>query len=166
MARRFCTGRGRHAVAQITAGASAVRTEMTDRHASASPLPYHGGQRERPPPRRGQELTAGRSVILQPDLRDSPVLAELLVNNPRDFRDFRAFVEYEPRRLGPPHVLCGSQVSGWPTIVVSLLLFMGVQMTCVGIMGEYVARIFLEAKGRPLDVVKHDLGRGLAAREL
>jgi polyisoprenyl-phosphate glycosyltransferase len=63
-------------------------------------------------------------------------------------------------------LLYGSHVSGWTTIVVGLLLFMGVQMICLGIMGEYVARIFLEVKGRPLYVVKRDLGRGLAARDL
>ncbi|HKB55687.1 MAG TPA: glycosyltransferase family 2 protein [Ramlibacter sp.] len=64
------------------------------------------------------------------------------------------------------YFLYGSHVSGWTTIVVSLLLFMGVQMICLGIMGEYVARIFLEVKGRPLYVVKRDLGHGLAAPEL
>jgi polyisoprenyl-phosphate glycosyltransferase len=64
------------------------------------------------------------------------------------------------------YLLSGSHVSGWTTIVVGLLLFMGVQMICLGIMGEYVARIFLEVKGRPLYVVKRDLGHGLAAREL
>jgi polyisoprenyl-phosphate glycosyltransferase len=64
------------------------------------------------------------------------------------------------------YFLYGSHVSGWTTIVVSLLLFMGVQMICMGIMGEYVARIFLEVKGRPLYVVKRDLGHGLAARDL
>jgi polyisoprenyl-phosphate glycosyltransferase len=56
-------------------------------------------------------------------------------------------------------------VSGWTTIAVGLPLFMGVQMTCLRIMGEYVARIFVELKGRPLSVVKRDLGRGLAARD-
>jgi polyisoprenyl-phosphate glycosyltransferase len=64
------------------------------------------------------------------------------------------------------YFLYGSHISGWTTIVVSLLLFMGVQMICLGIMGEYVARIFLEVKGRPLYVVKRDFGRGLAARDL
>jgi len=64
------------------------------------------------------------------------------------------------------YLLYGSHVSGWTTIVVSLLLFMGVQMICMGIMGEYVARIFLEVKGRPLFVVKRDLGQGLALPDL
>jgi polyisoprenyl-phosphate glycosyltransferase len=36
-----------------------------------------------------------------------------------------------------------------------------VQMISLGIMGEYVARIFEEVKGRPLYLVKRDLGQGL-----
>ena len=60
------------------------------------------------------------------------------------------------------YFLYGNSVSGWTTIVVSMLFFLGVQMISLGIMGEYVARIFEEVKGRPLYVVKRELGRGLA----
>ena len=56
----------------------------------------------------------------------------------------------------------GHDVSGWTTIVVSLMLFSGIQLVSLGIVGEYVGRIFEEAKGRPLFVVKRELGRGLA----
>ena len=55
----------------------------------------------------------------------------------------------------------GNAVSGWTTIVVTLLLFFGLQMVFLGIMGEYLARIFEEVKGRPLFVVKRDQGSGL-----
>ncbi len=64
------------------------------------------------------------------------------------------------------YFLWGNTVSGWTTIVVTLLFFLGVQMIFLGIMGEYVARIFEEVKGRPLYVVKRDLGQGLAAPHL
>ena len=60
------------------------------------------------------------------------------------------------------YLFYGNAVSGWTTIVVSLLFFLGVQMISLGIMGEYVARIFEEVKGRPLYVVKRDLGQGLS----
>jgi polyisoprenyl-phosphate glycosyltransferase len=59
------------------------------------------------------------------------------------------------------YFLYGNAVSGWTTIVVTLMFFLGVQMISLGIMGEYVARIFEEVKGRPLYIVKRDLGRGL-----
>jgi glycosyltransferase involved in cell wall biosynthesis len=57
----------------------------------------------------------------------------------------------------------GNAVSGWTTIVVTLLLFFGLQMIFLGIIGEYLARIFEEVKGRPLFVVKRDQGRGLTS---
>jgi glycosyltransferase involved in cell wall biosynthesis len=59
------------------------------------------------------------------------------------------------------HFIEGNQVSGWTTIVVSLMFFMGVQMIFTGILGEYVARIFEEVKGRPLYVIDRDVGKGL-----
>jgi glycosyltransferase involved in cell wall biosynthesis len=59
------------------------------------------------------------------------------------------------------YLLSGNEVSGWTTIVVSLMFFVGVQLVSIGILGEYVGRIFEEVKGRPLYIVKRDLGRGL-----
>ena len=50
------------------------------------------------------------------------------------------------------------------SIVTCLLLFSGVQLISLGILGEYVGRIFEEVKARPLYVVKADVGRGLRAR--
>lgn len=59
------------------------------------------------------------------------------------------------------HLLFGNAVSGWTTIVVSLMFFIGVQMISTGIVGEYIARIYEEVKGRPLYVVRHEHGKGL-----
>lgn len=64
------------------------------------------------------------------------------------------------------YLLHGHPVSGWTTIVVSLMCFLGVQMLFLGIIGEYVGRIFEEVKGRPLYVVQREFGNGLAARHL
>jgi glycosyltransferase involved in cell wall biosynthesis len=66
--------------------------------------------------------------------------------------------------LSIDYMLHGHPVSGWTTIVVVLMLFFGMQMIFLGIIGEYVARIFEEVKGRPLYLVKRELGRGLQAR--
>jgi glycosyltransferase involved in cell wall biosynthesis len=55
----------------------------------------------------------------------------------------------------------GHDVSGWTTIVVGLMLFSGIQLVSVGILGEYIGRIFEEVKARPLYIVKKLMGQGL-----
>jgi hypothetical protein len=59
------------------------------------------------------------------------------------------------------YFLSGHIVSGWTTIVVSLMLLSGIQLVSLGVVGEYVGRIFEEVKARPLFVVKREIGRGL-----
>jgi glycosyltransferase involved in cell wall biosynthesis len=61
------------------------------------------------------------------------------------------------------YLLYGHDVSGWTTIVVSLMLFAGIQLVSVGVLGEYIGRVFEEVKARPLYVIKRDLGQGLGA---
>lgn len=51
--------------------------------------------------------------------------------------------------------LLGHNVTtGWTSIMVAITLFSGVQMLCLGIIGEYIARIYDESKGRPLFIIK------------
>ena len=45
-------------------------------------------------------------------------------------------------------------VPGWATIIGCVLFFGGVQLMVLGIMGEYIGRIFDETKGRPLYLVE------------
>lgn len=63
--------------------------------------------------------------------------------------------------LSASYLLFGHEVSGWTTIVVSLMLFAGLQLVSMGIVGEYVARIFEEVKRRPLYIVQEAHGHGL-----
>ena len=56
------------------------------------------------------------------------------------------------------YLLYENPVSGWPTIVTILLFFSGINLISVGIVGEYIARIFDEVKGRPLYLVRQSLG--------
>jgi glycosyltransferase involved in cell wall biosynthesis len=63
--------------------------------------------------------------------------------------------------LTASYLLYGHDVSGWTTIVVGMMLFSGIQLLSLGVVGEYIARIFAEVKGRPLFVVKRDIGQGL-----
>ncbi len=46
--------------------------------------------------------------------------------------------------------------SGWPTLLVVVLLLSGIQLTVVGVMGEYIWRIIEEVRHRPLYVVRRD----------
>ena len=52
----------------------------------------------------------------------------------------------------------GTPVPGWPTVVGLLSLLGGFQLLALGVTGEYVARIFLEVKRRPLYVVEEEIG--------
>lgn len=47
----------------------------------------------------------------------------------------------------------GITVEGWATIMVALLFVGGVQLICIGIMGEYIGRIYMATKARPLYIV-------------
>ncbi|HEX7433394.1 MAG TPA: glycosyltransferase family 2 protein [Anaerolineaceae bacterium] len=48
------------------------------------------------------------------------------------------------------------ELAGQATTLVAVMLFSGVQLICLGIMGEYIGRIYDEVKGRPLYTVSQD----------
>jgi hypothetical protein len=58
------------------------------------------------------------------------------------------------------HFTGGDRVPGWATIVVGLMFFSGVQLLFIGILGEYLGRIYEEVKQRPRYIVARELGRG------
>ena len=59
------------------------------------------------------------------------------------------------------YLVDGHDISGWTTIVVSLMLFAGIQLIFLGLVGEYIGRIFEEVKARPLYVVRSRVGHGM-----
>lgn len=55
--------------------------------------------------------------------------------------------------------LCyGVNVPGYPTLIVCVLFFGGIQLLSIGILGEYIARIFQEVKQRPLYIISDSHG--------
>lgn len=53
--------------------------------------------------------------------------------------------------------LAGITVDGWATIMVAVTFLGGVQLICLGILGEYIGRIFNEIKPRPMYIVEERL---------
>jgi hypothetical protein len=61
-------------------------------------------------------------------------------------------------------VLFGNPVPGYPSLLVVVLFLGGGQLVTLGIIGEYLGRVFNETKGRPLYIVERFLKSGAAAR--
>ena len=51
-------------------------------------------------------------------------------------------------------MIFGDPTSGWPSMVCIMLLCSGVQLFCLGIVGEYLAKTYLEVKHRPIYIEK------------
>lgn len=50
--------------------------------------------------------------------------------------------------------LFGDPIHGFPTLIISVLILGGLQLTAIGILGEYVSRLFVESKARPLYLLR------------
>lgn len=60
-------------------------------------------------------------------------------------------------------LLWGDPVAGYPTIMVTVLFMGGVQLLCLGIIGEYLSRVFNESKHRPPYIANVHNGRQIVA---
>jgi glycosyltransferase involved in cell wall biosynthesis len=47
----------------------------------------------------------------------------------------------------------GTAISGWTSLLIGMMLLGGVQLLMLGVVGEYVGRVFVEVKGRPNGIV-------------
>lgn len=54
-------------------------------------------------------------------------------------------------------LIFGDPVSGWPSLVCIILMTSGVQFFCAGILGQYLAKTYMEVKHRPIYLVKEKL---------
>lgn len=54
-------------------------------------------------------------------------------------------------------LMFGDPVSGWPSLVCIILMTSGVQFFCTGILGQYLAKTYMEVKRRPIYLVRERL---------
>ena len=51
-------------------------------------------------------------------------------------------------------LIFGDPVSGWPSTICVIMLIGGIQLLCIGILGQYLAKTYLETKHRPVYITK------------
>lgn len=51
-------------------------------------------------------------------------------------------------------LLFGGSAFGWPSLVCIIVLIGGIQLFCIGILGQYLAKTYLETKNRPIYIAK------------
>lgn len=51
-------------------------------------------------------------------------------------------------------LIYGDPVSGWPSMVCIMLFVGGIQLFCIGIIGQYISKTYLEVKKRPIYIIK------------
>lgn len=56
-------------------------------------------------------------------------------------------------------LIFGIDVPGYATIVVLVLFLGGIQLFCIGLLGEYLSKIYMQVKNRPIYVLKEHLGK-------
>ncbi len=55
-------------------------------------------------------------------------------------------------------LIWGVDVPGFPSLLISVLLLGGIQLISLGVIGEYLGRVYEEVKGRPLYIVAEEIG--------
>lgn len=60
-------------------------------------------------------------------------------------------------------LLFDDPTSGWPSLVCIIMMVSGVQLFCLGILGQYLSKTYMEVKKRPIYLVKEEIGE--AARD-
>ncbi len=53
-------------------------------------------------------------------------------------------------------LIWGDPVAGYPTLICAILFVGGIQLLCIGIIGQYIAKLFLETKNRPKYISRKD----------
>jgi len=71
---------------------------------------------------------------------------QLLAGEPVDLLEDLAMVVAEALTSSPP--------AGWASLMAAVLLLSGVQLVILGIVGEYLGRLYLTANGKPQSVIR------------
>lgn len=50
-------------------------------------------------------------------------------------------------------LLFGDPVGGWPSLVCIIMMMSGLQLFCIGVLGQYLAKTYLETKRRPIYII-------------
>lgn len=51
-------------------------------------------------------------------------------------------------------IVFGDPVEGWPSLACIIFMVSGVQLLCIGILGQYLSKTYLESKNRPIYIIK------------
>ncbi|SDZ87736.1 Glycosyltransferase involved in cell wall bisynthesis [Lachnospiraceae bacterium NK3A20] len=57
-------------------------------------------------------------------------------------------------------LIFGDPTPGWPSLVMIILLIAGIELLCMGIVGQYLSKTYLEVKQRPIYLVREKVGQG------
>jgi len=57
--------------------------------------------------------------------------------------------------------LVGHTITGWTSLMMVILIFGSIQLFCLGVLGEYIGRTYMETKQRPLFLIREILKQGV-----
>ena len=116
---------------------------------------------------KGQHQTFGSLVRLAMDalysFTDVPLKLALLLGLGASFFGFLAILIISGLRI-----FSALAIPGWASTLVAIFFMGGVQLICVGLLGEYISRIYDEVRGRPQyivdEVIEHTAGEQRESR--
>lgn len=53
-------------------------------------------------------------------------------------------------------IIYGDTAQGWPSLVCIIFFLNGLQFLCIGILGQYISKLYMEVKNRPIYIVKEE----------